>query len=314
MKIRMGISSCLLGHKVRYDGGHKQDRFLIDTLGNYMDYVPVCPEVECGLTIPREAMRLVGDPSAPRLITHNTKIDLTEQMNSWAEKRVQELEKEELCGFIFKSKSPSSGMERVKVYNSSGMAEKTGIGLFARRFMEHFPLVPVEEEGRLHDPLLRENFIERIFALRRWKENLQNGKTAGNLVLFHTENKLLLLSHSETHYRRMGKIVAGAENVSVAEAYRLYEELLLECLKKKTTPKKHVNVLLHMMGYFKKDLSADEKQELLENINSFQSGLVPLLIPLTLLKHYIRKYNQPYLQRQTYLNPHPAELKLRNHV
>ena len=190
-KVRLGISKCLLGEPVRYDGGHKLDRFLRDTLGQYVDYVPVCPEVECGLGVPREAMHLEGDPEAPRLITTRTKRDITDQMLTWARQRVVELEREELCGFIFKSNSPSSGMERVKIYDRTGMPRKIGTGLFAGIFMKHFPSIPVEEEGRLHDPALRESFIERIFVLKRWREMVEQGRKMNLLVDFHTRHKLL---------------------------------------------------------------------------------------------------------------------------
>jgi len=313
-RIKIGISSCLLGEKVRYDGGHKLDRFLQDTLGQYVEYVPVCPEVECGFGIPREALRLTGDPASPRLITSRTKRDYTDRMNKWAKKRVKTLESEDLCGFIFKSKSPSSGMERVKVYNDKGMPSQQGVGLFARAFMEHYPLVPVEEEGRLHDPKLRENFIERIFVLKQWREVLSEKITAGKLVAFHTRQKLLLLSHSQKHYRLMGKLVAGVKGAPVRDLYDTYERLLMQALKLKTTPKKSTNVLHHMMGYFKKVLSPDEKQELLEIIDEYRQGYVPLIVPITLINHYVRKYREPYLGSQTYLQPHPVELQLRNHV
>ncbi len=312
--IRLGMSSCLLGENVRYDGGHKLDRFLTDTLGNYVQYVPVCPEAECGFGIPRESLRLVGDPNAPRLVTSRTKQDHTERMLTWARKRVLELEKEDLCGFIFKSNSPSSGMERVKVYNEKGMPVKKGVGVFARAFMEHFPLVPVEEEGRLHDPKLRENFIERIFVFKRWRELLRQPKTRGRLVAFHTKHKLLILSHSPKHYQIMGKLVAGAKETPVNEVYETYEGLLMEALWLKTTVKKNANVLQHMMGYFKKQLSSDEKQELLEIIGLYRQEHVPLIVPITLVNHYVRKYDQPYLKEQYYLHPHPVELQLRNHV
>ena len=199
-KIRLGISSCLLGNGVRYDGGHKLDRFITETLGRYVEYVPVCPEVECGMPIPRESMRLEGDPESPRLVTTRTRIDKTDQMAGWAKRRVADLEKEALMGFIFKSDSPSSGMERVKVYNESGMASRKGIGIFARAFMEHFPLLPAEEEGRLHDPALRENFIERIFALARRRDVLAGKADRGDLVEFHSQHKLLILAHSTKHY------------------------------------------------------------------------------------------------------------------
>jgi len=313
-KIRLGISTCLLGENVRYDGGHKLDRFLTDTLGQFVEYVPVCPEVECGLGIPREAMRLVGNPDHPRLVTRKTNIDQTEHMLTWAEKRVIELEKENLCGFIFKSASPSSGMERIKVYNDKGMAEKQGVGIYAKVFMEHFPRLPVEEEGRLHDIKLRENFIERIFTLKRWCKLTKQGPAMNSLVDFHTRHKLLLLSHSPKYTGMMGNLVAHGKQLPPHDLFDQYEKLLVESTKLKTTTKKHTNVLQHMMGYFKKQLSPDEKQELMESIHSFHEGYTPLLVPLTLINHYVRKYDQPYLKSQLYLNPHPLELQLRNHV
>ncbi len=312
--IKLGISSCLLGQEVRYDGGHKLDRFLRDTLGRYVSYVPVCPEVECGFDTPREAFRLVGDPASPRFITSRSHQDFTERMKTWAEKRVAELEKEGLCGFIFKSNSPSSGMERVKVYNEKGAPQKKGVGMFARAFMEHFPLVPVEEEGRLHDPGLRENFIEKIFVLKEWRKISPEKFALGELVEFHSRHKFLILSHSEKHYREMGRLVAHGKELSRRELFKRYENFLMDAMKLKTTTKKNTNVLQHMMGYFKKELSPDEKQELLEIINDYHKGYVPLIVPVTLLNHYIRKYEKSYLQEQTYLSPHPVELKLRNHV
>jgi uncharacterized protein YbgA (DUF1722 family)/uncharacterized protein YbbK (DUF523 family) len=296
--IKLGISSCLLGEAVRWNGDHKLDRFLADTLGKFVEYVPVCPEVECGFGIPREPFRLVGDPNSPRFVTSRTKIDYTERMTEWARKRVIELEKKDLCGFIFKSRSPSSGMERVKVYNEKGMPVKKGVGMFARAFMEHFPLLPVEEDGRLHDLKLRENFIERIFAFKRWREGLEEKQNRGGLVDFHTRHKMLILSHSPEHYRLMGKLVARAKEVPLKELYEEYQKLFLEALRLKTTPKKNANVLTHILGYFKEYLSGDEKQELLEIIGLYRQGTVPLIVPITLINHYVRKYTQPYLNQQ----------------
>ncbi|MGB8991506.1 MAG: DUF523 and DUF1722 domain-containing protein [Desulfobaccales bacterium] len=315
-KIRLGISACLLGQPVRFDGGHKLDRFITDTLGQYVEFVPVCPEVECGLGVPREAMRLVGAVDSPRLLTVRTKIDHTAGLTAWARKRVQELEQENLCAFIFKSKSPSSGMERVKVYpeNAQGSPVNRGVGLFARLFMEHFPLLPVEDEGRLHDPVLRENFIARIFVFQRWRELLAAQPGVGDLVAFHTRHKFLILSHSPAHYRKLGKLVARARELPVSELLEHYQSRLMDALRLKATPKKNVNALHHLMGFFKKDLSADEKQELLEIIENYHKGYVPLIVPVTLINHYVRKYRQPYLQEQFYLHPHPVELALRNHV
>lgn len=313
-KIRLGISTCLLGEQVRYDGGHKWDRFITGTLGKYVDFVPVCPEVECGLGIPREAMRLVGDPAQPHLVTVRSGVDHTERMLTWARQRVVSLEQEGLCGFIFKSDSPSSGMERVKVYGPSGSPTKTGVGLFARTFMEHFPLLPVEEEGRLHDPKLRENFIEAIFTLKRWREMLAENRSRGSLVDFHTRHKLLLRSHSLEHLRQMGKLVAQAATLPIPDLFESYQKLLLAALGRKTTTKKNTDVLYHLMGYFKGDLSPDEKRELREIIDLYHGGLMPLIVPVTLINHYVRKYDQPYLKGQWYLEPHPIELQLRNHV
>lgn len=313
-KFRIGISSCLLGNEVRWNSGHKLDKYLARTLGQFVEYVSVCPEVEAGFGVPRESFRLVGDPDSPRLVTFKSKTDHTDRMLTWTQKRVGELEKEELCGFIFKSDSPSSGMIRVKVYNEKGMPHKIGIGMFARAFMEHFPLIPVEDDGRLNDPVIRENFILQIFTMKRWRDNLARKRGIGNLVDFHTLNKLLMLSHSPKHYRLMGKLVAEGKKMPLGDLYDQYQLLLMEALKLETTIRKNINVLQHLMGYFKKQLSGDEKQELLEAFDQYRSEYVPLIVPITLINHYVRKYDQPYLKQQTYLNPHPVELKLRTHV
>ena len=313
-KIRLGISSCLLGAKVRFDGGHKLDRFLTETLGNYVEYVPVCPEVEVGLPTPRDSLRLIGEPESPRLIFPKTGEDITERMTVWAKERVKQLEKEDLCGFVFKAKSPSSGMERVRIYDKNGVPNKTGVGLFAGIFMEHFPLLPVEEEGRLHDPRLRETFIENIFVLKRWRETLAQGKTARNLVDFHTRHKYLIMARSIESYRLMGKLVAKSGDLKAENLYQDYLEMLLKSLRLKATVAKHINVLQHIFGYFKKELSADEKQEVISIFESYRALQIPLIVPITLLNHFVRKYKQPYLQQQVYLHPHPIELSLRNHV
>jgi len=313
-KIRLGISSCLLGEKVRYNGQHQYDGYLVETLGPYIEYVPVCPEVESGLPVPRKAMRLVGDSENPKLITINEGIDHTERLVSFSSRRVKELEKENLSGFIFKSKSPSSGMERVKVYpEKGGPPRKNGIGIFARHFMDAYPLLPVEEEGRLNDPLLRENFVERIFIMHRWQKMMNNIPGPGDLVKFHTRHKLLIMAHSPEHYRQMGKLVAVTSSGSFTEVLERYVDLLMESTKKRATRSKHQNVMHHVLGYFKKDLTSDEKSELLEIIERYKKEQLPLIVPITLLNHYVRKYQKPYLAEQYYLNPHPIELNLRNH-
>lgn len=312
--IRILISSCLLGESVRYDGGHKRDGFLVDTLGKFVEWVPVCPEVDCGLPTPREAMRLTGDPSSPRLVTSKSGADHTDRMVRWARTRLRELEALTLCGYICKKDSPSSGMERVKVYGESGIPAKTGAGIFTKAFLDHFPLVPVEEEGRLQDPVLREMFIERVFTLRRFRDLLARNRTRGGLVAFHTDHKLLLLSHGRKGYTELGRLVARAKELPSAELFERYQRLLMEALSAKPTPKKCSDVLLHMVGHFRKLLTRDEKEELLEVVERYRVRRVPLIVPLTLFRHYVRKYRVEYLARQVFLDPHPAELMLRNHV
>ncbi len=312
--IRILVSSCLLGEKVRYDGGHKRDPFLVETMGRFITYVPVCPEVECGLQTPRETMHLVGDPAHPRLVTVSTGVDYTGKMQRWIRKKLQELEGLDLCGYICKKDSPSSGMERVKVYGKTGIPAKVGAGMFTKAFMDHFPLIPVEEEGRLQDPVLREMFIERVFTLRRLRDRIRQGKTRGNLVEFHTDHKLLILTHGRALYTEMGKLVAHAKELPLEELYRRYLHLLMEALRLRTTPAKCADVLMHMMGHFRQFLTSDEKQELLEVIGRYRNRLIPLVVPVTLILHHVRKYDVPYLKRQVFLNPHPVELMIRNHA
>lgn len=308
---RVGVSACLLGEPVRYDGGHKRDRFLTDTFGRFVEWVPVCPEVECGLPVPRESMHLAGDADSPRLVATRTHQDHTRRMTRWAAGRLDDLERQDLCGFVFKTNSPSSGMRGVRVYDAQGMPHKSGVGLFADAFMRRFPLLPVEDEGRLHDADIRENFIERIFALRRYRDM---PRSVGALVRFHADHKMQLLAHSPKRLREMGRLVAHAKGMPHNELFASYEENLMAALREKATPGKNVNTLMHMIGFFKDSLSTDEETELLEVIRQYGEGLMPLIVPVTLLNHYVRKYDEPYLGTQTYLQPHPLELKLRNHA
>lgn len=312
--IRILVSSCLLGEKVRYDGGHKRDPFLVETLGRFVEFVPVCPEVECGLPTPREAMRLEGDPAGPRLVTSKTGVDHTGKMQGWIRGKLQELEGLDLCGYICKKDSPSSGKERVKVYGETGIPAKVGSGMFTNAFMDRFPLIPVEEEGRLQDPVLREMFVERVFTLRRLRDRIRQGLSRGNLVEFHTDHKLLILTHGRTRYAEMGKLVAHAKELPLEELYRRYLHLLMEALRLRPSPAKCADVLLHMMGHLRRFLGSDERQELLEVIGRYRNRLIPLVVPVTLILHHVRKYDIAYLKRQVFLNPHPVELMLRNHV
>lgn len=312
---RIGISRCLLGENVRYDGGHQLDRFLRDTLGRYVTFVGVCPEVECGMSIPRDSLRLVGDPENPRLVTRKTGADHTEQMKAWTETALNYLAEQNLCGFVFKSRSPSSGLHNIKVYDeTTGQpVSHKGRGIFASAFVERFPLLPVEDDGRLHDPLLREMFIERVFLFRRLRNSLARGMSRHELIEFHASHKLLFMSHSPEHARDLGSLVGRIKEWPIDDVYCKYLKIMHACLERKPTPSKHRNVLQHALGYFRNQLSSDEKQEMLEIIDHFHMGHVPLIVPITLINHFTRKYDEPYLSRQCYLRPHPLELALRNH-
>ncbi len=313
-KITIGISSCLLGNPVRYDGGHKWDRYITDTLGAYFDWVPVCPEVEYGLPIPRESLRLVGDPASPRIVTTRTNIDHTDGMLTWAGEKLKALEREDLCGFIFKARSPSSGIGGIKVYTASGMPSHRGTGIFGGAFIRHFPLIPVIDDGRLHDPQLRENFIERVFVFKRWKDFVKTNPSLKDLIAFHTAHKLLILAHSPKHLRALGKLVADAKGRDRGAVLSEYIRLLMEGLQLIATVKKNSNVLLHLAGYFKNKLASDDKKELLDIVDRYHKKYVPLIVPIVIINHYVRKFDEPYLQTQYYLHPHPMELMLRNHV
>lgn len=309
----VGISACLLGENVRYDGGHKLDHYLADLLGNHVEFVSVCPEVECGLTVPREAMRLVEADGEIRLMTQKSQIDKTAQMKKWVGPKLRELSDLPLCGFIFKAKSPSSGLMRVKVYGKNGVTHN-GVGLFAEGFIERFPLLPVEDDGRLHDPGLRENFIVRLFAVHRWQSFNSKQKSLKNLMEFHAAHKYLLMAHCPKTLKQLGALLAQGKQHPLPELYTAYFESFIQALQKLATVKKNTNVLMHIMGYFKKELGSEEKAELKELIENYHAEQVPLIVPLTLLNHYVRKYKPEYLQSQIYLNPHPLELMLRNHV
>lgn len=312
--LRLGISRCLLGEQVRFDGGHKRDQFLTDVLGRYVEWVPVCPEVEAGLGTPREAMRLVGDPQQPRLVSIKSGQDHTRALEIVTDRRLADLEAVDLSGFVFKKDSPSCGVERVRTYNEHGMPNRKGVGLFAKAFVGRFPLIPVEEEGRLSDPLLRENFIERVFCYRRWQDLLHGGVTRQAVVRFHTIHKYLLLAHSAQQYRQLGRLVAQVHEYRPKDLALRYGELFMQALAVRATVRKHVNVLQHILGHFKDRLGAQEKAELLGVIADYHQGLTPLIVPLTLIKHYVQIFDVAYIRDQVYLNPHPKELMLRNHV
>ncbi len=311
-KVKIGISRCLLGEKVRYNGERKQDYFLTETMGPYVDWRPVCPEVECGLGVPREAMHLVGNPAAPSLKTLYTNVDHTDRMMKWVGTGLRDLRDAGLCGFIFKSRSPSSGMRGVKIHTSPGRAPAKGAGIFAAAFMRRYPLIPVEDEERLHNPSLRGNFITRVFTLKRWRELLARDTSLKGLMEFHGAHKYLILSHSRAHSTALGRLLATPGN-STTDIQDKYITTLMEGLRLISTAGKNTDALLHMVGYFKKQLSHDEKEELLEAVADYRKGIMPLAVPLVLLRHYVLKHKEQYLSKQVYLYPNPAEFMLTNH-
>ena len=308
--IRLGISRCLLGDEVRFDGGHKRDGFLVDTLARYVEWVPVCPEVEVGMGIPREPIRLTGSADSPHLIAVTSGLDHTTSMERFSQRRVRELEDMDLSGYVFKKDSPSCGMERVRIYNPHDMPSRNGMGVFARAFMERFPLIPVEEEGRLNDPILRDNFIERVFSYRRWRDLMRSRITHGAVINFHTAHKYLLLAHSPAHYQTLGRLVSDAKQRTPKGLAQRYGMRFMETLKVRATVRKHANVLHHIIGHFSKKLEPNQREELREAIDDYHKGSTPLIVPLTLIKHYARLFNATYILNQVYLNPHPKELML----
>lgn len=315
-RIRIGVSACLLGEEVRFDGGHKRDAFLTSTLEPHVEFVPVCPEVEMGLGTPRETLRLVRTGRGVRMITTRTAIDHTDAMNRWSARRLDALERENLSGYVLKKDSPSCGMERVKTYSpgAGDVPKRDGRGLFAAALLERMPLLPVEEEGRLSDPVLRENFIERVFAYRRLCDLFVPRWTPGALVAFHTAHKMSLLAHSTTAYNELGRLVARAGDLDRQDLRTRYSSLFMRTLAIPATRARHTNVLQHMAGHLKKLLDDGSRAELAASIDDYRRGLVPLVVPLTLIRHHVRVHHVKYLEGQIYLEPHPRELMLRNHV
>jgi uncharacterized protein YbgA (DUF1722 family)/uncharacterized protein YbbK (DUF523 family) len=311
--LRLGVSTCLLGLEVRFDGGHKRDAFLVEQLGPFVEWVSVCPELEAGMGVPRPAVRLERRDGALHVVDPRSGADHTRSMNAWAKRRVAELCALDLDGYVLKKDSPSCGMERVKVW-SSGSPTRDGRGLFAAALLEALPDLPVEEEGRLHDPRLRENFIERIFAFRRLKELFSGRWRARDVIDFHTAQKLQIMAHSPQSYADLGRLVAGVKGSPRAEFARRYREGFMGALSRIATRGRTSNVLQHMAGHVREQIEAAARAELAESIDDYRRGLVPLVVPLTLLRHHARAHGVEYLLRQRFLDPHPKELMLRNHV
>lgn len=317
-KLRLGISSCLLGNPVRFDSGHKHNAYITETLGEYFEFLAFCPEVTAGLGIPRPPIHLVKRPQGLRALhVKNHDLDVTEQLQTASQQLVYDPDLASLSGFILKKDSPSCGMERVKIYAEPANGqppERSGIGLFAATLQKHYPNLPIEEEGRLCDPILRENFIGRVFVYQRWQQLIQKPPSANALIEFHSDHKYLIMAHDQKGLRELGQLVAQAGKTDLNTLQAQYIQQLMQVLTKRASRGQQANVLAHLMGYLPDDLARDDRAELVETIQHYQQGYLPLIVPITLLKHHFRKHPHPYIGRQYYLKPHPSELMLLNSI
>ena len=312
--IPVGISSCLLGNQVRYDGGHKRSKYCLNVLSECFDLTPFCPEVAIGLSTPREPIRLVGRADSPRVVgVKNPDLDVTDQLIAYAN-TVSETQKS-LSGYILMKGSPSCGMERVKVYHENGMPNEAGSGAYAAQIMRNNPALPVEEEARLNDPVLRENFITRVFVYSSWQDEVMQSPSLHEVIQFHSRHKYQLMAHSYEGYKQLGRYLADeAPQKKLDDVLSEYIQALMTHLKSRASRKSHTNTLMHIMGYLKRDLDSDTKQDLLEAIEQYRTSQVHLVVPLTLLKHYLKRHGSEYIQSQAYLDPYPHELGLRNYI
>ena len=311
--ITLGISSCLLGNQVRHDGGHKRNIYATTILADYFTFRPFCPELAVGLGVPRPTIRLTRSDSGIRLTgSDDPTLDVTDAMKQWSQSTVQGMQ--DLSGFILKNNSPSCGMERVRVYDGNGVPARDGIGLFADSLMQAMPWLPVEEEGRLNDPVLRENFIERVFVYFRWQRMMASGLSVSALMEFHQRHKFILLAHNEEEYRELGPLIASVNKANLHNVSEEYLLRIMTCLKSRATRKRHSNVLMHVMGFLKNKIDSDDKQEMIEVMDNYRHGKVPLIVPITLMRHHLRRYPDEYITSQYYMAPYPEELMLRNMI
>jgi uncharacterized protein YbgA (DUF1722 family)/uncharacterized protein YbbK (DUF523 family) len=311
--IKIGVSACLLGSKVRFDGGHKRSRFITDSLAEYFEFTAYCPEVAIGMGTPRQPIRLTGDAQSPEAVGVKTpELNVTQPLRTYGEKIAGGIDG--LCGFIFKKDSPSCGMARVKVYNAKGMPERVGTGLFAREVMKANPLLPVEEEGRLNDADLRDNFITRVYVYARWKALIDKGLSKAGLISFHSGHKYLVMSHSNEMYRELGQMLSDLTQAPLTDIADRYIVKLMQALRLPATRKRHTNVLQHLLGYLKNNLDSAHRTDLSKTIDSYRRGEFPLVVPIRLLQHHFSMHPHPYINKQVYLAPHPQALLLRNNL
>ncbi|MFT5084507.1 MAG: hypothetical protein ACI9Y1_002562 [Lentisphaeria bacterium] len=311
-KIPIGISSCLIGERVRFDSGHKNNAYITKTLCEYFDFQPFCPEVSIGLGIPREPIRLVSDATNGEVRCIGTKdatLDVTAPLTACAKNQFHWIS--HLSGYIFKKDSPSCGMERVKVYHNNN-PRREGVGIYASEILKAFPYMPTEEEGRMGDAGLRENFIKRVFLYKRWQDLIKTQPSKKLLVEFHARHKLIYMSHNQNQTRELGQLVSQIGNVETKEYCDQYISKATNIIRKPSNRKNHTNVLKHIQGYLKRTIDTDDKAELEHTIEQYRQGYLPLIVPITLLRHHFRKYPDPYIDQSYYMQPHPRELMLQN--
>lgn len=311
--MKIAVSACLLGHKLRYDGGHKHEHFITDELGQFADFIPFCPE-HLAFGTPRPSIRLVHQNHELYAQSNKEGTDLTQPLFTACEEELTTISNEPLCGIIFKSKSPSCGMKSAKVYLENGYCEGKENGLFASMCLEHYPLLPMEEEGRLQDPWLRENFIMQLFAYDRYEQLKASQPNIADLVRFHSVHKFMLQSKDEKLYRELGNIVANRDNLPFETLLSRYELGFKTAISRKSSIKKTRNVLEHLAGFFKNDLTKSEKTVLHTQIDDFSDKIIPLIVPLSTIALYAHKYDTTYLLEQIFLNPYPKTLALRSHI
>ena len=313
-KLKIAISACLLGAEVRFNGGHKESRLCSQALSEHFEFVPLCPEVAIGLGIPRQPVRLVGSPAQPQAVgSVDSTLNVTQPLHDYGLEMAAA--HTDISGYIFMQKSPSCGLERVKVYQDGGRpAELSGRGIYAQAFCAAHPDLPVEEDGRLNDPVLRENFLTRVYAYSAWQALLKTGITRRSLTDFHACYKYQLMAHHPAQYRTLGNMLGRIGKNDPREIASQYFSELMKALKQCATRRTHTNVLQHISGYLKQSISPEDKQEVQQLIGQYLHGIVPLVVPLTLLKHHFRLHPHPYISRQVYLQPHPENLSLRNAI
>lgn len=313
-KIKLAISSCLVGNKVRYDGGHKRSKYCLDIMGDWFEFQPICPEMGVGMPTPRPPIHLVASDNGIRVkMVGDHSVDHTDALKKYAHTQLSSIN--DISGYVVIRNSPSCGMERVKVYHSNGNpSNQSSSGVYIAEIMRLRPELPVEEEGRLSDPKLRENFISRVFAYHEWQNMVLKSPSFNKLITFHSRYKYMIMAHSYQSYKDLGRLVANDGSKTIETLITEYEELLMRSLKKIASSKSHTNVLYHILGYLKRDISTDAKQELIKVIEQYRQGIVTLIVPITLINHYINQFGSAYINNQAYLNPYPIELGLRNYI